>query len=120
MTFDWNEYLTLAQFLQQLSTTDVNQEASHRSAFSRAYFAAFCHARNYARDRHGLKLTYTGDDHSLVMRHFRFRKAKGVAIKLDMLRKWRNECDYADSLSDLSVTLGSAITEAQKVITILK
>jgi hypothetical protein len=120
MTFDWNEYLTLAQFLQRHSEAGINQESAHRSAVSRAYFAAFCHARNYARDRHGLNLTYTGDDHSLVMRHFRFRKAKGVAIKLDMLRKWRNRCDYEDSVDDLSIILASAILEAQKVIAILK
>lgn len=120
MAFDWKEYLALAQFLQQLSATSVNQEAALRSAVSRAYFAAFGHARNYARDRHGLSLTYTGDDHSLVRRHFLSRRAKGVALKLDKLRQWRNKCDYGDSVNDLSLILASAITEAQTIIAILK
>ena len=87
MNFDWKEYLALAHFLQQHSATGLNQEAAFRSAISRAYYAAFCHARNHARDRHGLKPTYSGADHFLVKQHFSTRRERGVAIKLDWLRR---------------------------------
>lgn len=120
MSFDWADYLRLAQFLQSQSAPDVNQEAIYRCAVSRAYYAAFCHARNYARDRHGFIPRYTGDDHGVVKRHFLSRRERGVAIKLENLRNWRNLYDYADSIKDLSGILNDALTEAQKIIAILK
>jgi hypothetical protein len=87
-----------------------------RSAVSRAYYAAFCHAR----DRHGLTLRYTSDDHFLVKQHFMTRRARGVAAKLDWLRLARNKCDYEDSVANLTVLLATALQEAQMVIAILK
>jgi hypothetical protein len=91
-----------------------------RSAISRAYYAAFCHARNYARDLHGLRLSYNGDDHSLVRRHFRTRRERGVVSKLDNLREMRNVCDYEDDVPELPKWLPIALAEAQMVIAILK
>lgn len=91
-----------------------------RSAVSRAYYAAFCHARNHARDRHGLKLRYTGDDHLLVKQHFMTRRERGVAGKLDWLRQARNKCDYEDAVADLATLLTTALQEAELVIGILK
>ena len=120
MDFDWKAYLDLARFLQQHSASSTQPEAALRSAISRAYFAAFCHARNYARDRHGLQLRYSGDDHYLVKQHFSNRRERGVAQKLNRLREWRNKCDYEDSIPDLATLLGGALSEAQMVIAILK
>jgi hypothetical protein len=120
MNFDWKDYLILAHALQQQAATGLNQEAALRSAISRAYYAAFCHARNYARDRHSLQLRYTGDDHFLVKQHFMTRRARGIAAKLDWLRQIRNKCDYEDSVADLAKLLVSALQEAQMVIAILK
>jgi hypothetical protein len=119
MAFDWKEYLNLARFLQGQGNP-FTQESAFRCAVSRAYFAAFCHARNYARDRHGFSPTYTGNDHRLVREHFRKRKEAGIAFKLDRLVQWRGKCDYDDTVSDLSRLLTSAIDEAQKVLNILK
>ncbi len=109
MNFDWKEYLALAHSLRQHAAAGSNQEAALRSAVSRAYYAAFCHARNYARDRHGLKLSYTGDDHFRVKQHFSTRREKGVAVKLDLLRQCRNKCDYEDSVADVATLLVSAL-----------
>ncbi len=119
MNFDWKEYLALADFLQGHSAAGLHQEASLRSAVSRAYYAAFCHARNHARDRQGLNLAYTGDDHFLVKRHFSTRRERGVALKLDRLRQWRNQCDYEDSVANLATLPASALQEARLVVAIL-
>ena len=51
--FDWADYLTLAQEL----ATRRSDEAALRPAVSRAYYAAFCQARNVLR-REGVN---TGD-----------------------------------------------------------
>ncbi len=69
MAFDWREYLDLARSLTQPGT-GFTQEAALRCAMSRAYYAAFCHARNYARDHHGFMPAYDPSDHKLVRDHF--------------------------------------------------
>ena len=120
MAFVWTENFDLAQYLSSQTDSTVSQEALMRCAVGRAYYAAFCHARNYARDRHGLAVRSNGDDHSLVRRHFYSRREKGVSLKLASLRDMRNACDYADEISDLPRMLAQALTEAQKVIAILK
>lgn len=120
MAFAWAEYHSVAQFIQSQTVAGISHEALMRCAISRAYYAAFCHARNYARDRHGLMPRYNGDDHSLVRRHFRTRRERGVATKLDNLRDWRNVCDYEDNIPDLTKWLPIALAEAQMVIAILK
>lgn len=51
MTFDWTEFLKLARELQERADDadlPFAPEAAKRTAVSRAYYAAFCHARNYA------------------------------------------------------------------------
>lgn len=116
MAFNWKEYLNLAQFLQNQSGNSFTQEAAFRCGVSRAYYAAFCYARNYARDRQGFSPTSRPDDHRLVRKHLRGQGMANVAWKLDKLRQWRNSCDYVDTLPDTSVLLTSAISEAQAVL----
>ncbi len=49
MPFDWKNLLDLAHQMEQDASKGVSkEEALCRSAVSRAYFAAFCYARNYA------------------------------------------------------------------------
>jgi uncharacterized protein (UPF0332 family) len=116
MSFDWREYLNLARFLQGQSGSSFIQEAAFRCAISRAYYAAFCHARNYARDRHGFSPNYNSNDHRLVRRHFQNRGISEIATKLDRLRQWRNSCDYDDTVSNVSSLVSSAIVRAQDII----
>lgn len=123
MDFTWYEYLNLAEALAAPATFNpatLSADALAHCAISRAYYAAFFRARNYARDRHGLLLRYNGDDHSLIKRHFLQRRAHGVALKLDKLRSLRNEADYADVASNLPAKLADALAESSKVIAILK
>ena len=72
MTFDWREYLTLAENLYTNSHNFPNQEACFRVAISRAYYAAFCTARNYAKKYDHLILRKTGEDHRIVKDHYSF------------------------------------------------
>lgn len=44
--FEWIQYLNLAK---ELARSD-NDEAKLRSSISRAYYAAFCNAKNYLED----------------------------------------------------------------------
>jgi hypothetical protein len=118
MAFDWREYLDLARFLTQPGT-GFTEEAALRCAMSRAYYAAFCHARNYARDRHGFAPSYDPSDHKLVRDHFRGQGMNGIARTLNQLRQWRNLCDYTDTLYNLPTLAPIAIAQAQQVFTVL-
>jgi hypothetical protein len=112
--FDWRDYLDLANSLGDSSgtlTTIQLSEASRRSAVSRAYFAAFCHARNCAVQHLGYVARHAASDHGRLRHHFRRLGMIDIADSLDDLRAWRNECDYNDAVPSLSSTLGDALRE---------
>jgi hypothetical protein len=74
-----------------------SEEAAKRSAVSRAYYAAFCHARNYAVSKHGY-VTTGMDDHASLREFFKKNKHAGIANDLNQLRNNRNDCDYRNQI----------------------
>lgn len=116
MPFEWKEYWHLALALCRQEMPDYESEAPARCAVSRAYYAAFCHARNYARDQHGFRPAYADSDHRDIRDHFRERHKTAIANRLEQLRQWRNNCDYEDSVSSLSKLSSSAISTAGKIL----
>ena len=118
MNFDWKEYLNLARFLQNCCDSDFSQEASSRSSVSRAYFAAFCCARNYARDKLNFTSEKTPDVHEDVRTMLEDNGMSNEAEILDQLRKWRNECDYEDTIHTqrLSRILTDSLKRAESLI----
>jgi hypothetical protein len=116
MAFDWHDYLTLAKWLRDNTPPGVSGEAAHRVAVSRAYYAAFCYARNYARDYLGFQPRNDADDHGRLRAHLRRRRRQATSESLDRLREWRNNCDYLDDLPvDLATMLMSALQDADYV-----
>jgi uncharacterized protein (UPF0332 family) len=129
MTFDWRQYLTLAKNLCTNSHDFPNQEACFRVAISRAYYAAFCTARNYAKNYDRLSLQRTGEDHRLVKDHYSFandsntqqkRKREQIGINLDRLRNLRNKADYDDIFPRLENEAKYAIALSSQVINLLE
>ena len=115
MPFDWKQYLELARELVRLSESRNAgpNEAMLRSVVSRAYYAAFCHARNYSRDWLNFQPNNTADDHGRLRAFLKSGKRRGVAVKLDQLRQWRNEADYSDSMTaDLATMAHYDVSEA--------
>jgi hypothetical protein len=92
-------------------------EALRRSAVGRAYYAAFCHARNYAVKYLGYRLKDFGDDHGALRAHLKRSRRGGDAARLDVLRHLRNDADYADDLpwNDAAITVKEAIDAAERV-----
>ena len=122
MAFDWQQYLDLARYLSDQAGRQADIcEAAQRSAVSRAYYAAFCHARNYARDIEAFVPTGTGKDHAVVPDHFKATKPE-VSRLLQRLKQWRTTCDYDDTLAssprqaDVHMMMLSAIRHAEEVI----
>jgi hypothetical protein len=120
MTFDWRAYFDLARHLRGDVGAPFDQEAAVRSAVSRAYYAAFCHARNFARDKQGFSPTGSAEDHRFLRQHFQRRGRVAIAANLQELRQWRNKCDYEDVVANLAQLVSSAITQSEQVLNSLR
>ncbi len=123
MSFQWSDYLALADRLFKTPNTPGPDEAAYRSAVSRAYYAAFCSARNFARDREKLNLPQTAKAHQLVMAHFHSSQdplRRKIARNLRRLRDQRNRADYDDTLARPEALAQSAVTLAEHLLNDLK
>lgn len=120
MPFDWREYLDLAQSLMGRDNKPITSEAAFRCAMSRIYYAAFCHARNYAREKQRFAAKCEASDHSWVREHFRSHGMTRVASNLDRLRQWRNACDYEDTVEISERSYDAMIAQAKYVFDALR
>jgi uncharacterized protein (UPF0332 family) len=123
MTFDWYQYLVLAEYLYDNRDTFPDREACLRAAISKAYYATFCSARNYARDFDRLVLDETAQDHGSVKKHYIRApdpKNRQVGNSLDRLRDSRNQADYSDEIDKLEELAKAAISQSKQVHTLLK
>jgi uncharacterized protein (UPF0332 family) len=123
MSFDWSDFLKLAESLARAERASSLEEAALRSAVSRAYYAAFCLSRNYARDRGRIALTGQARDHGIVKDYFKYsrvRDHKKIGTKLDRLRDNRNCADYDDDLrGNLRALTQFSLAEARDILGLL-
>ncbi len=123
MTFDWSEYLKLAQELAGNDVGPVNQEAKLRSSISRAYYASFCKTRNYLRDIEGdTTIPQTGDAHIYVKDNFIDSSdivRRRIGCNLNRLRVRRTKVDYKDFVRGLPSMVIASLNSAQIVISSL-
>jgi len=121
MRFDWAEFLNLARYLQGDSTVAFSQEAGLRTAVSRAYYAAFGHAVEFARVKLRYRPTYDWQDHRNVRQHFVNSGKVDIAQGLEEMRQWRNDCDYrSDADPMISIRVESAINRADRILGALR
>jgi uncharacterized protein (UPF0332 family) len=124
MTFEWKDYFILACDLKKQAVGSSIEEALLRSAISRAYYAAFCIARNYLRDViKDPDLPYDGTAHSFMIGKFRNSNNRNylkVGNNLDRLRAYRRFADYDDIVSKLNSRAADALYFAEQVISLLK
>jgi len=119
MSFDWREYLGLAEALVQRRTTFASEEACCRAAVSRAYYAVYGVARTQARDHEGVHLPPTGDAHQQVSLHYRTGPSprhRAIGEHLRQLRRARNRADYADQLARPVATAQWAVRQARQLL----
>jgi hypothetical protein len=116
MAFDWKEYLALARSLENQTGLGFSIEASTRCAVSRAYYAAYCHARNHAESKLHYVRIKGGDDHKGVRDHYIKRNQNVIASKLETLNQWRGHCDYEDEMLEQKDLLTFTFMHAQHVI----
>lgn len=136
MSFDWESYLEVAQTLldeaeqeKADSTKALQCEAQFRCCISRAYYAAFCLARNYLRDVDMNANILDCNDasiHRIVVQAFRQERDgnyQKIAAILTRLRIERNCADYDDawvSLVALSPKAKTVLKDASQVVVLLR
>lgn len=124
MSFDWADYLTLADALSHNPGVPGPEEASLRTAISRAYYAAYRSALNTVVARREINPTGQASDHSLIINHFRKandQKRKKIGADLSRLRNNRNKADYDDVLIGRPAdTARSSVALARNILNALR
>ena len=122
--FSWDQFIDIAQFLVQETKkrdSDIPDEAAYRCAISRAYYAAFCCALEFAEDELGYNSEKKGADHTTLRNFMKVQKDDTmvkIAEKLDQLRGWRNTSDY-NALKNIPLIMAeNAIRQAQEIVDI--
>src|SRR5260370_766340 len=90
-----------------------------RFKISRAYYAAFCKARNHLRDKENRTLSEGPEAHAEVQDKFILssdRRRREIGENLNRLRTFRNRADYRDIFSGLTNTTITSIELADDVI----
>lgn len=122
MSFDWLDYLILAQELASQAISSSNQEARLRCAISRAYYAAFCKARNHLRHKEHQSFPNSGRVHQTVIETFEKSHDpihQMVGQFLRNLRANRNIADYEDVVIDPPGITKGTLVQAEQVISLL-
>jgi uncharacterized protein (UPF0332 family) len=123
MSFDWQDYLTLAEALVRERGYLALEDACLRSAISRAYYAAFVSARNFATARDGFIPCHTGADHGRVKKHFKRssdRARRQVGVELGRIWGHRTSADYDDVFQGaLPAATQASLQHARNVLSTL-
>jgi uncharacterized protein (UPF0332 family) len=103
---------------KNLAPPGENDEAKLRSSISRAYYAAFCIARNHLREEH--KPIPVENVHSYVISQLhglgKGNHGRKLALELRRLRDHRNRADYDDEISGLSSMSQDVLIRAERFI----
>ncbi|ACK73741.1 conserved hypothetical protein (plasmid) [Gloeothece citriformis PCC 7424] len=118
MTFNWEDYLTLATELFGESSTSSIQEARFRSAISRAYYAAFNQARIFLESRDKVIIPSV-NVHKYVISQFQTsldNRRHKIGNCLLVLRVYRNQADYDPDIIIKNETCQEALVLARRII----
>jgi uncharacterized protein (UPF0332 family) len=107
MTFQWNSFLLLAEYLNNGvdNITGIDREAAFRTAISRAYYAAFNVAKNYAeKEFHSTGKNGSGSHDKLINLYKEFgaekKEYRMISTQLDRIKRNRTDADYRLNFKD--------------------
>ena len=121
MSFDWSEYLTLAQALADAAPASSSPEAHQRTAISRAYYAAFIQARNRLRDIERRPVPYM-NVHEHIIQQFKYSRdyrRQRIGNELSILRSQRTKVDYDNIVPNLPALMDQLLDRARRIVTLL-
>jgi len=124
MIFSWSQFVEIAEHLKEQGDDNrIPQEAAYRCSVSRAYYGAYRHAQNYAKDTWGYVPETDGTDHWRLRKWFNTKNMGEISRDMSRLHQWRKECDYNEpfqNLPNLSMCVKNSISTARDIIDTLK
>lgn len=111
-SFNWNDYLTLAN---ALSTN--GDEASQRSAISRAYYSAF-----HAATIHAAPNGYSERSHGRLWKMYQTDSdlnARRLSVLGNQMKKAREDADYVAQVSRVSDVMTDQLARANQFAAVL-
>ena len=115
MAFDWSQYLVLAEEIAE----QPGNEAALRSAVSRAYYAAFCLAREHLLNTNklfGSKPRRPRLSHQTVWLTYGRDVDRRIGVDGNRLRELRNLVDYEDMVPNLDNAVRSALSTSRRIL----
>jgi len=123
MSFDWPDYLALAQVLGGDNSAAPTEEARLRSALSRAYYAVYGTARAVAKAHDGYVPQRFETSHQGLINHFKAspdRVRKSIGANLERMQKNRVRADYEPRFhGDLNFEVGLMLRMGADVLVTL-
>lgn len=117
MSFNWSENINVAWELFGKPKKPPSRDAKLRAAIINAYYAVYCTARNYLRDKENF--VAAGTDHQAISDRFKADsslKRQEIGKRLDFLRRERNKASYDDRVLNLEGIALYVIPLAEKAI----
>lgn len=125
MSFNWNDYLDLAKSLQKSTSNKIKiEEACCRTAVSRAYYAVYHIALNFAKKNLSyLEITgkNAGENHrklGICYKRCAEYEYRNLGIILERMHKHRISCDYYNPANVKSM-MNNAILDADDILEII-
>ncbi len=123
MSFNWEEYLLLANKLLESRGIFAPAEACTRTAISRAYYAAFISARDLAARRRKIILNIRKSVHRQVRNFFEESNDKDyvmIGALLKSLARKRNMADYDSVMTDSGKEAEGSVRLATDILALLR
>ncbi|PKL70056.1 MAG: hypothetical protein CVV30_01410 [Methanomicrobiales archaeon HGW-Methanomicrobiales-1] len=123
MTFNWNDYLQLAQCVYRYGKShDELKEAAFRCAISRSYYASHCFLRNYAISK-GAKISEDGAAHQEVIDFFaksKDPKRSKIGQHLIHLIQWRTNSDYREHYTITEFNAQICLSKSNEIVKLIQ
>lgn len=117
MAFVWAQYIKIAEELIAQGDSSLIESAYFRSSVSRAYYGAYCTARDIVEQTLGFSVP-KGDSHTFVINKFKYssgRVTRKVGEDLNRLHEKRRKVDYEASADIDSTYAKTALEQAQGI-----
>jgi len=107
MTFDWNNFISIAEYLKDNcdglnSEKCIDRETTFRTVINRAYYAAYNVSVQYVLKKFGKISDGDGGKHARLIKTFQDFKHekdeyKNIAVKLSRIKSYRIRADYKEN-----------------------
>jgi len=113
--FSWNEFYRLAEHLHNGCSFEC-WEAVQRTIVSRAYYAAFCMAKEVLEHKYKITVPQNSASHTYVRIEYKKQGRGDISDPLRELRKYRNCCDYNKNVKDLHLLVNKSLILSEDII----